>query len=119
KEAIRRCLAALTPQIDFAVAEVVVPFDEWSPEVGTLAAEFPPVNFYFVEHSGIALTENRGVREHRLYDRRRAAGLKVSRGRIIAMTEDHALPAPDWCRQILAAHDGEAPVIGGAIENGI
>ena len=119
KEAVRRCLAALLPQIDFAGTEVIVPYDEWSREVGELAPEFPSVNFPFVENSGLTLSGSSRAREHRLYDRRRAAGLQISRGRIVAMTEDHALPASDWCRQIQAAHENPAAVIGGAIENGI
>ena len=119
KEAVRRCLAALTPQIDFAAAEVVVPYDEWSEEVSELVAEYQLVNFYFVENLNLALSGNASAREHRLYDRRRATGIQVARGRIVALTEDHAIPAPDWCRQILAAHEGPEAVIGGVIENGI
>lgn len=119
KEGVRRCLTALMPQIDFAEMEVIVPFDEESKAIGELAAEFPSVNFYFVKISA-ALSGSAYVREHRLFDRRRAAGLQVSRGRIVAMTEDHALPAPDWCREILKAHESsQSAVIGGAIENGI
>ena len=119
KESLRRCLAAVTPQIDFAETEVVVPYDEWSKEVGELAPEFPSVNFHFVKNLNLTLSGDISTREHRLYDRRRAAGLQVSRGRIVAMTEDHVLPARDWCHQILAAHECPAAVIGGAIENGI
>ncbi len=119
KEAVRCCLAALTPQIDFAEVEVVVPYDEWSKKVGELAPEFPCVNFHYIENSDPAFSGSAYVREHRLYDRRRAAGLRVSRGRIVAMTEDHALPAQNWCRQILASHESPSAVIGGAIENGI
>jgi hypothetical protein len=35
------------------------------------------------------------------------------------MTEDHAVPAADWVRQILAAHEQPFAVIGGAIENAV
>ena len=49
-----------------------------------------------------------------------ADGLRVARGEVIALTEDHALPHPGWCAAILAAHRDhpEAAAIGGAIENG-
>jgi hypothetical protein len=50
----------------------------------------------------------------------RAAGYGVCRGEIVAVTEDHCAPAPDWCDRILAAHAAhpEAMAIGGAVENG-
>jgi hypothetical protein len=55
---------------------------------------------------------------HLAYDRRRSAGLAAARGRLVALTEDHARPAPDWCAQIADAH-ARLPhaAIGGAIEN--
>ncbi len=50
----------------------------------------------------------------------RNAGYDVCRGEIIAVTEDHVAPAPDWCDRILAAHraNPNAIAIGGAVENG-
>jgi hypothetical protein len=50
----------------------------------------------------------------------RAAGYAVCRGEIIAVTEDHVAPAPDWLERILAAHarHPEAIAIGGVVENG-
>lgn len=50
----------------------------------------------------------------------RAAGYDVCRGEIVAVTEDHCAPAPDWCERILAAHAAhpEAMAIGGAVDNG-
>lgn len=119
KESARRCLTALYPQVNFVDAEIIVPFDKWSHDVGSLAAEFPEVRFHFIEDLGLAASANISAHQHRLYDRRRAVGLQLSRGRIIALTEDHAQPAEDWCRQILLAHQQPYAVIGGAIENGV
>jgi hypothetical protein len=51
--------------------------------------------------------------------RRSAVGLQLARGQIIAMTEDHAVPAADWIREIRAAHERPYAVIGGAIENAV
>jgi hypothetical protein len=119
KEALRRCLKVLCPQMDFNDGEIIVPFDKWSSEVGSLASEFPEVTFHFIEDLGLAVSAGISAHQHRLYDRRRAVGLRLSRGRIIAMTEDHAQPAEDWCRQILEAHQKSYAVIGGAIENGV
>jgi hypothetical protein len=118
-ESVRRCLSVLVPQIDFSDAEIIVPFDKWSVEVGTLAEDFPQVRFHFIEDLGLADSDNISAHQHRLYDHRRAVGLRLSHGRIVAMTEDHAIPAEDWCQQILKAHEQPYGVIGGAIENAI
>jgi hypothetical protein len=50
----------------------------------------------------------------------RASALAVSRGAIVAVTEDHCRVAPDWCQRILTAHREypQADMIGGAVENG-
>jgi hypothetical protein len=50
----------------------------------------------------------------------RARAIAVSRGEIVAVTEDHCRVAPDWCQRILAAHQEypQADMIGGAVENG-
>ena len=130
KTALRRCLRALAPQVDPAETEVIVPYDQWTVEVSDLAREFPQVRFHFYDELGVASSIGSGnlgnpgagrvpARAHRLYDRRRAVGLAQARGRIIAMTEDHAVPADDWVRQIRAAHAQPYAVIGGAIENAV
>ena len=119
KEILRRCLAALQPQLDPADMEIIVPYDRWSRDVGDLAVDFPEVRFHSVDDLGAAFSDRIPSHAHRLYDRRRAVGLALARGRLIAMTEDHAVPAPDWCRQIVAAHEQPYAVIGGTIENGV
>ena len=50
----------------------------------------------------------------------RALALAEARGAILALTEDHCLPAPDWCAQILAAHEAhpDLVLIGGSVANG-
>ncbi len=114
----RRCLKALQPQVQSLVAEIIVPYDEWSNEIGDLKTEFPAVNFPFVADLGIAADPNVPAHQHRLCDRRRAIGLQMARGRVIAMTEDQVIPATDWVEQILAAHDRlPDAVIGGSIDN--
>lgn len=70
------------------------------------------------------------VREHfpgvrvLAYDERRsvpwlrAAGLREARGRLVAVTEDHCVPRPDWCRQIVDAHRRTGwAAVGGGVEN--
>ena len=49
----------------------------------------------------------------------RAVGIAAASGDIIAITEDHCRVAPDWCEEIIRAHEEhpEAAAIGGAVEN--
>jgi hypothetical protein len=47
----------------------------------------------------------------------RSCAVRVARGSVIACTEDHCIPASDWCSCLLEAHGRcDAAVIGGAIE---
>ena len=119
EECMRNHLSALCPQVKFDRSEVIVPFDRWSTEIGNLAAEFPEVNFHFAENLALPDADRTSGSDHRLYDRRRALGLRLSRGKIVAMTEDQAFPADDWVRQILKAHERPYDVVGGAVENGV
>jgi hypothetical protein len=119
KEATRKCLESLCPQVDFDESEIIVPFDSDSQPVGELAGKFPAVRFHFIEDLGLAADRKISARTHRLYDRRRAVGIAFAAGNIVAMTEDHAIPSSDWCERIITAHrENPAAVIGGAIENG-
>jgi hypothetical protein len=52
-----------------------------------------------------------------MYDRRTAFGLRVARGEILALLRDYEVPAPDYCEQVLQAHQLPHGVIGGAIEH--
>lgn len=119
KSALRRCLQALSPQTQTVGAEIIVPYDKWSLDVAELKTEFPEVNFHLIANLGKAANDDVSSHQHRLYDRRRAVGLNLSRGHLIAMTEDHAVPAPDWVNQILAVHEQPLDVIGGAIDNAV
>lgn len=120
KAGVRRCLEALRPQVKGIDAEIIVPYDAWSLEIGELKAEFPEVNFHLITDLGAAASPDIPSHQHRLYDRRRAIGLSLVRGRLIAMTEDLAVPAQDWISQIMAAHKTQPySVIGGVIDNAI
>jgi hypothetical protein len=50
----------------------------------------------------------------------RHAALTESRGDVVAFTEDHCDVAPDWCRQIVCAHErhSDASAIAGVVTNG-
>jgi hypothetical protein len=114
---LRSCLESLMAQVVPEETEVIVPYDQWASEVGNLVREFPQVRFHFYDDS--ASSAAIPPRAHSLYDRRRAVGLQSARGRIIAMTEDHAVPAANWVKEIHAAHERHNAVIGGAIENAV
>lgn len=120
KAGVRRCLESLLPQIQGIKAEIVVPYDAWSLEIDDLKTEFPDVCFYYIPDLGAAASADIPSHQHRLYDRRRAIGLSRMQGRLIAMTEDLAVPAPDWISQIMKAHQNQPySVIGGAIDNAV
>jgi hypothetical protein len=118
KDMVGRCLDALTPQVNFDEAEIIVPYDERAAGVGELSEDYPGVRFHFISDGEAALNDETDSLEHRFYDRRRAVGLALARAPLIAMTEDHAIPASDWCRRIIEAHRQPYAVIGGAIDNG-
>lgn len=46
-----------------------------------------------------------------------AAGVRHARGRIVALTEDHCFPEPDWAQALIAAHAGDASVVGPVVRN--
>ena len=120
KETMRRCLKTLRPQIQTVAAEIIVPYDKWAAEIGELKPEFPEVNFPFITDLGIAANPNVAAHQHRLCDRRRAIGLGLAGGQVIAMTEDQVVPAANWVAEILEAHDRlPAAVIGGSIDNAV
>lgn len=50
----------------------------------------------------------------------RARGAVAASGEIVAFTEDHCVPEPSWCAEVLAAHRRapDAAVVGGAVVNG-
>jgi hypothetical protein len=50
----------------------------------------------------------------------RALGLRHACGAVVAVTEDHCVVAPDWCRKLLETHQRypEAAAVGGVVENG-
>jgi hypothetical protein len=102
KSSLRRCLTSLTHQLGVSIPEIIVPCDENSTDFLSISAEFPDVRFLRVEGS-------------KTYAELRAIGVRESRGRIVALTEDHCIPSPDWSAQILQAHEASHAAIGGAV----
>jgi hypothetical protein len=50
----------------------------------------------------------------------RAQGIERARGEIVAITEDHCIPAPDWAAALVSAHARHPDAVGlsGAVANG-
>lgn len=115
---LERCLAALHGQDNPPPHEVIVPYDPTASAVAELASRYPLVRFLEAEHMDTAEARQGLSREH--HDTLRTLGIKVARGRIIALTEDHAVPSPTWCAEMVRLIDEHPQVaaIGGAVECG-
>jgi len=49
----------------------------------------------------------------------RSTGFRIAEGDLVAMTEDHCIPTPNWCENLRLLHKQyPEEVIGGAVENG-
>jgi hypothetical protein len=94
--------------------EIIVPLYRSLEDGIRLRQDWPAVRFVDVPEgapSGSGL-------DHWQYDRRRAIGLAAAQGKIIAMTEDHAVPDEDWCAAIWSEHQIKPyGVIGGSIRH--
>jgi GT2 family glycosyltransferase len=115
KADLRRCLSALAAQTEPPL-EILVPYDEPCADVSTLCTEFPAVRFIRAEGLDTRAARAGASREH--HDTLRTIGLRAAKGDAIALTEDHAHAAPDWCAEMLAAleRQSDAGAVGGAVE---
>lgn len=114
-----RCLDALRAQSVAAELEVIVPWDGSVAAVGELRGRYPEFAFPALGALAPSGEPLDAFTRHVLYDRRRAAGLAVARGRLVAMLEDRGWPRPDWAAVMRALHASHPhAAIGGAIECG-
>jgi hypothetical protein len=115
------CLAALIRQKGAPAMEIIVPHLPGMDGIAALGEEYPNVRFAAAD--GLrTYTGRSGSREH--HDELRARGLALTRGSIVALIEDHGIPAPDWSASIHANLFGASlsprfAAVGGAIENGV
>jgi hypothetical protein len=100
---VARCLEALSRQNVPGEVEIIVPCDAAHSGIPALAARF----------SGVLFPRLEGRRTPAEV---RTAGVTLSRAPVVALTEDHCLPEPDWCSEILAAHNSAHAAVGGAVE---
>lgn len=115
--AVGRALDALLAQEAPPPLEIVVPYDDSAADVGALAARYPDVRFLALGHVATEQPPSSAAGEHELFDRRRAAGLAVTTGDLVAILEDRGTARKDWARTAVRLH-ASLPngVIGGAID---
>jgi hypothetical protein len=110
------CLDSLLHQTKSPPMEILVPHHPFVDGIASMRERYPGVRF--LEMSDLRTYTGRpGSREH--HDELRARGLGLARGRIVALTEDHGVPAPDWAACFLERHNEPFAGVGGAIENAI
>lgn len=104
--ALRDSLNALYPQIGPAGGEVVVAVSDPRAIPPDAAERYPGVTWLKQPNGSVFSL--------------RALAVAHARADVVAVTEDHAWVASDWCRRVLDAHAEHPTVaaIGGVVENG-
>jgi hypothetical protein len=97
------CLAALSQQSTTARFEVIVPADSTLGDISDLKQKYSGMKF--IDLDG-----------RHTYAELRATGANNAGGRLLAVTEDHCLPDPDWVDNIVSEHAGPHLAIGGTVE---
>lgn len=99
------CLGALQKQLNGCRAEIIVVDNSTDGTAAIVAAQFSAVKL-------LSADPEQWVPE--LWE----AGIRASRGPIVALTTAHCVPDDNWMAEILATHgESDAVGIGGAIEN--
>jgi len=116
-DVLRKFLQAITHQESAPAMEILLPYDASIAETAELRGEFPQVTFIEMGEVPTVRPIATAAGQHELYDRRRAAGLGVAQGELIAILEDRAPPRLNWVSTAVRLHR-ELPygVIAGAIE---
>lgn len=100
---IARCLEAVLAQRDAGPFDVMVVADPHLPGVDELRPRFPTAQIIRNEGQSTPIEiASRGLRE--------------AKGEILAFTEDHCTPDPEWLKRLLAAHKEGRAAVGGAVE---
>ena len=74
----------------------------------------------FLEARGLDTRAARAGASREHHDTLRTIGLRAATGRVVALTEDHAVVSPTWCADMLRLIDAHPRLaaIGGAVEHG-
>jgi hypothetical protein len=113
---LRRGLARLVPQIEGRPIEVIVPYDRTTNWVAALQKEFPSVQFADLGAVRTTCRPGTDAAAHELADRRKAFGLNLARGEILALLDGSVAPDADWCDRVVEAHHLTHGIIGGCVE---
>lgn len=98
---LRRCLAALTPQIDESV-EVIVVDNSTDANAKSVVEEFPSVNYGNEPRRGSSFARN--------------AARRLASAPWLAYLDDDAVPRPDWLERVrLFMGSGRADAVGGRV----
>ena len=118
-EALHRCLAGLAAQQGSPDLEVIVPWDATLTGMEGLSARYPGMRFLPIGQVQTQRPADGAAGQHELFDRRRAAGLGVVTGDLVAIVEDRGVPRADWAMTFIRLH-AEMPhaAIGGGVELG-
>lgn len=99
------CLEGLQHQEGEICTEIIVTDSVGSTVTDFIQAEFPHVQL-------IPFKEQKNVPQLR------SAGILSAKGAIVAITEDHCIPASDWFQSLVDSHQShKGPAIGGAVDN--
>jgi hypothetical protein len=104
-EHVERTLAALAPQAAATGAEVIVVSRLGSSVDARLARRHPFARVV----SRVGATPLTRLRAH---------GLRLARGALVAVTEDHCTPPADWIERFLADRPAPSEAVAGVVENG-
>ncbi|MBI5653285.1 MAG: glycosyltransferase family 2 protein [Chloroflexi bacterium] len=116
REFLRRCLDHLARQTAGRPFEIIVPYDARVAGIEQIKNDYPEIIFVATPALSREDRLTPGI-AHEVYDVRTAAGLRAARGDLIAILEDFGIAPPDWCDQILRAHQLPHGVIGGSLEH--
>ncbi len=101
--ALARCLDAVRALRGVDSIETIVAYDDHHPDVDSLIARHPDLVF-------AQLPGRRTCAEIRSH------GMRLAHAPVVALTEDHCVPDPDWGRAILDAHRTAHAAIGGPVD---
>jgi hypothetical protein len=103
---IGQCLSALGKQIEAPNdLEIIVVYNRNDGDMRRLKSRFPEARFFYFP-------------DRQTQNALRSCGVKLARGRIVAITVDHCTAEKNWCRRIVMAHGRPFAAIGGAIDMG-
>ncbi len=104
RHSVGKCLHELMRQRNDQNVEVVVVDNSVDGTAEIITREFPDVKL-------VRCAEDKLMPE--LWE----TGIRQSVGDVVAITTSHFVPAKNWIKEILKAHENSSPAIGGAIEN--